>query len=242
MLIEREQIIHIVSEAVIIAGISIYFHYQNKKQSERIDELENVVVQLQDFIGKQEESISKLSNDVSFLSMNLQNINKSIQNLSIEKQDQSSINKKDDKAQPKKIKSNKKLNNESIKIIPNHLQPQQFPLFPNLVHMTSIPQEPIIIMEMNPIQKHNKNKQEIRVEEVIDSIENLDKELEDELKELENDNIKETFEEKVDNKNKDTKVNEIKNVDKHISDNEDDSDDSDNTDSENYSSDEENSS
>jgi hypothetical protein len=184
MLIEREQIIHIVSEVVIIAGVSIYFHYQNKKQCERIDELENVVIQLQDLVAKQDETILKLSNDIKFLSMNLQNVNKSIQNLSAEKSEQSL--KKNDKTQPKNNKNTKtKKNNEqqsssSIKMFSNHLPPQQFPLFPNLVPMSSIPQEPIIIMEMNNcIQKHNKNKEENRVEEIIDSFENLDKELED---------------------------------------------------------------
>jgi hypothetical protein len=220
MSIEKEQIIHIVSEVVIIAGISIYFHYQNKKQSERINELETVVLQLQDYVGKQEDTISKLCNDVSLLSMNLQNVNKSIQNLSV---DNKPIQNKDEKTSKKK--NTKKINNENIQMFPH---PQQFPFFPNLVPMTSIPQEPIVIMEMNtPIQKPNKVKQEIKVEEVI---ENLDKELEDELKELEND-TKETF------KDENTKVTEIKKKEeKHVSDHEDESN---SDDSEEYSSDEE---
>jgi len=64
-LIENKQLIHIVSEVIVIAGISFYFHKQNNKLSSDIEDLTKRVEAAEDLISKQDIVIRNLISHVN---------------------------------------------------------------------------------------------------------------------------------------------------------------------------------
>lgn len=179
MSINKQQIIHIVSELVIITGISIYFNSKVKKLANHIETLENKIIQQEQVIQNHEQLLLRLMNNFEIMNVNVTNIQKSFQ--------QNNNNEENIKTKTK-LKNNKKNNSsfsddkkEDLKNTTPSLQ---------TIFSHNIPNEQIFIMEMpiNPINMMNMNKEPIiqcdKVEEVMDDDEFLDKEIENELKEL----------------------------------------------------------
>ena len=189
----KQQIIHIVSEVVVISGITIYFFNKTRNLSNHIQQLENKIEQQGQIIQNQEQLLLKLMNNINTINTNLNTLQKQVL-----------VNTPSTKQQPQKVPKTKpdgkKKKDTQIPIpMPDILPP------PNMIpsHFFNPPmREQVIIMEIpnqhhqNPNQmmfRENINRvEEIpyqhlqninRVEEIHDD--DLDKELEDELKELE---------------------------------------------------------
>ena len=69
-LLQNPQIIHIVSEAVIIIGITFYFSQKTKKLMNHINDLTQRLEDQEDIIQKHEQLILKLMNSVDELNKN----------------------------------------------------------------------------------------------------------------------------------------------------------------------------
>ena len=67
-LLDNKQIIHIVSEIVIILGITFYFTQKNKKLMNHINDLTQRIEEQEDILQKHEQMITKLSDMVEELS------------------------------------------------------------------------------------------------------------------------------------------------------------------------------
>ena len=182
MSINKQQIIHIVSELVIITGISIYFNSKVKKLANHIETLENKIIQQEQVIQNHEQLLLRLMNNFEMMNVNVSNIQKSFQ--------QNNNNEENIKAKTK-LKNNKK-NKSSSSSYDKKEEELLKNTTPSLqtIFSHNIPNEQIFIIEMpiNPINMMNMNKEQIiqsdKVEEVIDDDEFLDKEIENELKEL----------------------------------------------------------
>lgn len=66
-ILEKPQIIHIISEVVVFIGITLYFSQKNKKLMNHINDLMQRLEDQEDIIQKHEQIINKLSNIVSEL-------------------------------------------------------------------------------------------------------------------------------------------------------------------------------
>jgi Txe/YoeB family toxin of Txe-Axe toxin-antitoxin module len=64
-ILEKPQIIHIIAEAVVFIGITLYFTQKNKKLMNHINDLMQRLEDQEDIIQKHEQMIVKLSNIVS---------------------------------------------------------------------------------------------------------------------------------------------------------------------------------
>jgi hypothetical protein len=182
MSINKQQIIHIVSELVIITGISIYFNSKVKKLANYIETLENKIIQQEQVIQNHEQLLLRLMNNFEIMNVNVSNIQKSFQqNNNNEENIKAKTKLKNNKKNKSSSSSDDKKEEELLKNTTPSLQ---------TIFSHNIPNEQIFIMEMpiNPINMMNMNKEQIiqsdKVEEVIDDDEFLDKEIENELKEL----------------------------------------------------------
>ena len=66
-LLDNKQIIHIVSEIVIILGITFYFSQKNKKMMNHINDLTQRIEEQEDILQKHEQMIAKLSSIIDEL-------------------------------------------------------------------------------------------------------------------------------------------------------------------------------
>ena len=181
MSINKQQIIHIVSELVIITGISIYFNSKVKKLANHIETLENKIIQQEQVIQNHEQLLLRLMNNFEIMNVNVTNIQKSFQQNNNNEENIKTKTKLKNNKKNKSSYSDDKKEEELLKNTTPSLQ---------TIFSHNIPNEQIFIMEMpiNPINMMNMNKEQIiqsdKVEEVIDDDEFLDKEIENELKEL----------------------------------------------------------
>jgi len=186
MSIDKKTILHIASEIIVIGGISIYFSAQNKKCQEKISILEHKIQQQELIIQNHEQLLLKLLNNVNLLNNNISSIQ------------QNSKKKKT----PSSSSSSSSVNQKSNEI--NFIQDKNVnkqPLYEKQLAQPRFPNEQIIIMELT--SDGNKNNSiypsSSKVEEIPDEIEvktatevnkddtydDLDKELENELNEME---------------------------------------------------------
>ena len=178
MSIGKQQIIHIVSEVVIITGISIYFQLKVRNLHSAIERLENKIEQQDQVIQNHEQLLLRIMNNVDSMNNNIFEMRKSLED------------KKSNNPTPSSIKVNKKDKDKKLQpklITPPTQTPQLFinpqqqlnkPIF-----FPNIPQtENIFVMEIKPIEKISSSSH--KIEEIIEN-EDLDKELEKELQELE---------------------------------------------------------
>jgi len=190
MSIGKQQIIHIVSEVVIITGISIYFQLKVRNLNNDIERMKNKIEQQDQVIQNHEQLLLKIMSNVDLMNMNMSEMRKTLEDNKTNFSSSSVKIKKDkDKQSQSKNTSTKKLptnfqqkSDHQVSQFPNNQQ-MFFPNIPN--------NENIFVMEIKPSEKilNNSHKIEEILEEQDD--EDLDKELEKELKELEKEFIKE---------------------------------------------------
>ena len=65
-ILEHKQIIHVVSEIVIIASISYFFYQKNRKLSQEIENLTQLLQEQQNMLDKHENLIKKLLDNQSY--------------------------------------------------------------------------------------------------------------------------------------------------------------------------------
>ena len=65
-ILENKQIIHMVSEVVIIASISYFFYQKNRKLSQEIENLAQLLQEQQNILDKHENLIKKLLDNQSY--------------------------------------------------------------------------------------------------------------------------------------------------------------------------------
>jgi len=65
-ILENKQIIHMVSEVVIIASISYFFYQKNRKLSQEIENLTQLLQEQQNILEKHENLIKKLLDNQSY--------------------------------------------------------------------------------------------------------------------------------------------------------------------------------
>jgi hypothetical protein len=214
MSIDTKQIIHIASEVVIIGGITAFFVNKTNNLSEQIEELSCKLQQQNDVIQQQNEIIQNHDNLILKL---LNTVNMLVQENEKSKGQQQCL-VEPQKIQPKIIQP--KIIQPKIvqpKIVqPKIVQPKieknvkkNNPLNNNLNNPLNIPlpqtinssKQVLIMLPPSPQIK----KSEIRVEEIIDDDENtsnipdntsaiLDEELEEELRELDNEELEHELE------------------------------------------------
>jgi len=177
MSIGKQQIIHIVSEVVIITGISIYFQLKVRNLHSAIERLENKIEQQDQVIQNHEQLLLRIMNNVDSMNNNIFEMRKSLEDKKLNNPPSSiKVNKKDKdkKLQPKLI-------TPPIQTPQLFINPQQQlnkPIFfPNISQT-----ENIFVMEIKPAEKISSSSH--KIEEIIEN-EDLDKELEKELQELE---------------------------------------------------------
>lgn len=186
MSIDTKQIIHIASEVVIIGGITAYFINKTNSLSDQIEELSCKLQQQNDVIQQQNEIIQNHDNLILKL---LNTVNSLVQ-------------------ENEKSKRNQQCSVQPPKNIPLKNLKKSEPISIPLMNNIKLPQtinsgKQVLIMMPNPIKKVNRvevNRVEVnRVEEIIDD-ENtsnipdntstiLDEELEEELRELDNEEL-----------------------------------------------------
>jgi len=162
MSLDTKQILHIVTELIVIVGISIYFVNKNKQLSDHIEELELKIKQQEEILQNHDTLILKIMNTVNVMNSQPQFVQQHVQ-----QQVQPQLKTK----LPKNINSSKKV----VMIIP----PQQPP--PQKQPLRKV--EEIIEEEENEFDDagvHN---------EVDEEEEDLDEELLEELKDLEEEDI-----------------------------------------------------
>ena len=165
MSINKQQIIHIVSELVIITGISIYFNSKVKKLANHIETLENKIIQQEQVIQNHEQLLLRLMNNFEIMNVNVTNIQKSFQQNNNNEENIKTKTKLKNNKKNKSSYSDDKKEEELLKNTTPSLQ---------TIFSHNIPNEQIFIMEMpiNPINMMNMNKEQIiqsdKVEEVID--------------------------------------------------------------------------
>jgi len=220
MSIDTKQIIHIASEVVIIGGITAFFVNKTNNLSEQIEELSCKLQQQNDVIQQQNEIIQnhdnlilKLLNTVNMLVQENEK-SKGQQQCLVEPQKnqqkiiqpkivqpkivQPKIEKNVKKNNPLNNNLNNNLNNKLNNNLNNKLNnPLNIPL-PQTINSSK---QVLIMLPPSPQIK----KSEIRVEEIIDDDENtsnipdntsaiLDEELEEELRELDNEELEHELE------------------------------------------------
>ena len=65
-ILEHKQIIHVVSEVVIIASVSYFFYQKNRKLSQEIENLAQLLQEQQNILDKHENLIKKLLDNQSY--------------------------------------------------------------------------------------------------------------------------------------------------------------------------------
>jgi len=65
-ILEHKQIIHVLSEVVIIASVSYFFYQKNKKLSQEIENLTQLLQEQQNMLDKHENLIKKLLDNQSY--------------------------------------------------------------------------------------------------------------------------------------------------------------------------------
>ena len=65
-ILEHKQIIHVVSEVVIIASVSYFFYQKNRKLSQEIENLTQLLQEQQNTLDKHENLIKKLLDNQSY--------------------------------------------------------------------------------------------------------------------------------------------------------------------------------
>lgn len=199
MSIDKKTILHIASEIIVIGGISFYFSAKNKQCQEKISILEHKIQQQELIIQNHEQLLLKLLNNVNLLNNNINSIQ---QNNKKKKTPSSSSSFSNNSSKQKSNEINfiqdKNVNKQPLyeKPLyekPLHEKPMEIPFFPknNL-------KDQIIIMEIkndNNGKKNSSYQSSSKVEEIPDEIEiikavvanddDLDKELENELNEME---------------------------------------------------------
>lgn len=201
MSIDTKQIIHIASEVVIIGGITAFFINKTNTLSDQIEELscklqqQNEIIQQQnEIIQNHDNLILKLLNTVGMLVQENENSKGQQQKCSVPLQPPKNITKNNDKSS-KKIPLSKPLNTPS----------KPLPQLPQTINS----RKQVLIMMSNPIKKDEIKFEDNRVEEIIDEDENasiipdntsaiLDEELEEELRELDNEELDNELEEDED--------------------------------------------
>jgi hypothetical protein len=195
MSIGKQQIIHIVSEVVIITGISIYFQLKVRNLHSEIERLENKIEQQGQVIQNHEQLLLRIMNNVDSMNNNIFEMRKSLEDKKSNNPPSSiKVNKKDKdkKLQPKLITPP----TQTPQLFINPQQQLNKPIF-----FPNIPQtENIFVMEIKPIEKISKSSH--KIEEIIEN-EDLDKELEKELQELEKEIIVEEDEDEDDEEDED---------------------------------------
>ena len=82
-LFENKQLIHIASELILVAGVSLYFYKQNKNLSDEIEELSNKLEEQDETIKKHDIILKQLLNKQSNnLSSNISSNTQSLKNQS----------------------------------------------------------------------------------------------------------------------------------------------------------------
>ena len=230
MSIDKKTILHIASEIIVIGGISFYFSAKNKQCQEKISILEHKIQQQELIIQNHEQLLLKLLNNVNLLNNNINSIQ---QNNKKKKTPSSSSSSSVSNNLSKQQKSNeinfiqdKNVNKQPLYEKPLYEKPMEIPFFPTNL------KDQIIIMEINNNGEKNSSYQSSKVEEIPDEIEiiksvvanddDLDKELENELNEME-------LEKELNELND---VEEIKTQEKGDSDDEEDDEDDDEDDDE----------
>jgi len=194
MSIDTKQIIHIASEVVVIGGITAYFMNKTNKLTEQIYDLEMKLSQQQEIIQSHENLLLKLLNTVNDMQMQQRNqfVKASVPKTHSEQNKEKTIS----------IKNSKNIVKDNVK----DDKIKSSPLPQNLMSSRQV-------VIMVPSSSKNNNDIEIsnKVEEIIDEdiceddtcSYTLDKELEEELKDLDNEiqeNVTLKDEEKVDDK------------------------------------------
>ena len=87
---ENKQVIHIVSEVIVLTGIIYYFSYKNKKLMTCIQELTDRLNTQEDMIKKQNQIIKELSDKVNYINVNSNTYKQPSVNFNIEKQPKTS--------------------------------------------------------------------------------------------------------------------------------------------------------
>ena len=161
MSLDTKQILHIVTELIVIVGISIYFVNKNKQLSDHIEELELKIKQQEEILQNHDTLILKIMNTV-----NVMNSQPHFQQVQQQTQIQPQLKTK----LPKNINSSKKV----VMIIPTQQPPPQKQPLRKV--------EEIIEEEENEFDDAGVHKQE-------EEEEDLDEELLEELKDLEEEDI-----------------------------------------------------
>jgi hypothetical protein len=169
MSIGKQQIIHIVSEVVIITGISIYFQLKIRNLNSAIERLENKIEQQDQVIQNHEQLLLRIMNNVDSMNNNISEMRKSFV---------------DDKKSNSSVKTIKKDKPKTISKSDTSVLSQQPPVFHQPVFYPP-KNENIFVMEIKPIEKQTSSH---KIEEILEekNNEDLDRELEKELQELEN--------------------------------------------------------
>lgn len=184
MSIDKKTILHIASEIIVIGGISVYFSAQNRKCQEKISILEHKIQQQELIIQNHEQLLLKLLNNVNLLNNNINAI-------------QQNSKKKKTPSSSSATSSVSQNSNEINFMQANNANTQ--PLYEKPLVQPSFPKDQIIIMEVKSSgnDKNNSIYSSSKVEEIPDDIEtktlsvvdqsydDLDKELENELNEME---------------------------------------------------------
>ena len=185
MSIDKKTILHIASEIIVIGGISVYFSAQNRKCQEKISILEHKIQQQELIIQNHEQLLLKLLNNVNLLNNNINAI-------------QQNSKKKKTPSSSSTTSSVSQKSNEINFMQANNANTQ--PLYEKPLVQPSFPKDQIIIMEVKSGGNDKNNSiysSSSKVEEIPDDIEaktlsvveqsydDLDKELENELNEME---------------------------------------------------------
>jgi hypothetical protein len=72
-ILEHKQIIHVVSEVVIIASVSYFFYQKNRKLSQEIENLTQLLQEQQNILEKHESLIKKLLQNQNYQQTVMQN-------------------------------------------------------------------------------------------------------------------------------------------------------------------------
>ena len=204
MSIDTKQIIHIASEVVIIGGITAFFINKTNTLSDQIEELSCKLQQQNEIIQQQNEIIQNHDNLILKL---LNTVNILVQENEKSKGQQQCLVEPPKIVQPKivqpkivqqKIVQQKIVQQKIEKNVKNNPLNIPLPLLPQTINSSK---QVLIMLPPSPQIK----KSEIRVEEIIDDDENtsnipdntsaiLDEELEEELRELDNEELEHELE------------------------------------------------
>jgi hypothetical protein len=160
MSLDTKQILHIVTELIVIVGISIYFVNKNKQLSDHIEELELKIKQQEEILQNHDTLILKIMNTVNVMNSQPQFVQQHVQQQHVQPQLKTKL--------PKNINSSKKV----VMIIPPQQSPPQKQPLRKVEEIIEEEEEE----EENEFDDHNEE-------------EDLDDELLEELKDLEEEDI-----------------------------------------------------